>query len=152
MLKNLFPFVLVLGLVVLLSCNRKVAAESSAGAAALAGTWELREDQRGMMPTRQHGPGSGNRYLFTEDAYEHIVDGALAKKGTYRVVADSTVQKEVGLQLPEGQFAQRIVFDDDTAATKTFFHLSGDTLVFLSGFFPVDGGSRYAYQKVPGNE
>ena len=58
MLKNLFPFVLFVGLVVLAACNRKVATESN-GSPALAGTWELREDQRGMMPTRQHEPGIG---------------------------------------------------------------------------------------------
>ncbi|NTS39741.1 hypothetical protein HRG84_02385 [Flavisolibacter sp. BT320] len=151
MLKNLLPFVLFVSLVVLAACNRKVATESNA-APLLTGTWELREDQRGMMPTRQHEPGSGTRYQFTQTDYEYFVEGALDKKGTYKVEADPTVEKEVGLQLPAGQFTHRIVFDDDTTATKTFFRVAGDTLVFLSGFFPVDGGSRFTYLKISGKE
>lgn len=135
-------------LAVVVACTRKVNTETSS----LVGTWELREEQSGMIPTRQHAEGNGDRYRFTASTYERYRNGALEKSGTYRIEADSTVQNEVGLQLPAGEFTQRIIFEDEPSAPKTFFQRNGDKLVLLSGYFPTDGGSRYTYQKVAGNE
>jgi hypothetical protein len=142
----LFLFCAVLATV--FACNRKVNTET-AEAAALVGTWELREEQSGMIPTRQHPEGNGDRYRFTATTYERYRNGALEKSGEYRVEMDSTVQKEVGLQLPPGEFTQRIIFEDEPSAPKTFFQRNGDKLILVSGYFPTDGGSRHTYQKVP---
>lgn len=148
MQKKYLLFVGCVLLAVVVACTRKVNTEPSN----LVGTWELREDQSGMIPTRQHAEGNGDRYRFTATTYERYRNGALEKSGTYRVEADSTVQKEVGLQLPAGEFTQRIVFEDEPSAPKTFFQRNGDKLVLISGYFPTDGGSRHTYQKVAGNE
>jgi hypothetical protein len=147
--QGLFIFLCVV-LVLVIACNRKVNTEA-AEEATLIGKWELREEQSGMIPTRQHPEGKGDQYRFTATTYERYRNGALEQSGVYRVVVDSTAQKEVGLELPPGEFARRIVFEDDTAAPKTFFQLNGDTLVFLSGYFPTDGGSRFTYRKIAEN-
>lgn len=147
MQKNYHLFFWCLVLAAVVACTRKVNTETNA----LVGTWELREDQSGMIPTRQHAEGNGDRYRFTATTYERYRNGALEKSGTYRVEMDSTVQKEVGLALPPGEFTRRLVFEDDPAAPKTFFQLNGDTLVFLSGYFPTDGGSRFTYRKIAEN-
>ncbi|HEV7329953.1 MAG TPA: hypothetical protein VGN63_02840 [Flavisolibacter sp.] len=152
MQNKFLPFIFSFVLVIVVACNRKVNSENKTSAAALIGTWELREDQSGMIPTRQHPEGNGDRYRFTATTYERYQNGALEKSGVYRVELDSTVQKEVGLQLPPGEFTHRIVFEDDPSAPKTFFQLNGDKLVLLSGYFPTDGGSRYTYQRITGNE
>lgn len=145
--KLLFLCCLFASLMLLPFCNRKTASQIDFSPAQLVGTWELRESQSGMIPTAQHAPGNGNRYRFTETTYEQYTDGRLVKTGAYRVVMDTTAQKELGLVLPAGQFTHCIVFDNDPAAAKTFFQLSGSRLILLSGFFPTDGGSRLTYEK-----
>ena len=140
----LFLFCAVLAAV--FACNRKVNTEA-ADAAALIGTWELREEQSGMMPTRQHPEGNGDRYRFTAITYERYRNGALEKSGEYRVQMDSTVQKEVGLQLPPGEFTQRIIFEDEPSAPTIFFDRTFGMRILFFGYFRTDGGSRYTYQR-----
>ena len=136
----------------LISCGKKTIAEKSFSKAALAGTWELRESQNGMMPTTQHAPGNGSRFRFTKTAYEQYQDGNLVKSGSYQVVRDTTVQREVGLDLPAGQFTNRLILANDASATKIFFEIEGNKLTLLSGFFPTDGGSRQIFEKTDGGK
>ncbi len=135
-------------LVTLTACNKKIAVSQNVDPANLVGTWELRETQAGMIPNTQHPPGNGNRFRFTGTTYERYTNGSLVKSGSYSIVQDSTVEKEVGLVVPPGQFTRRIVFENNLSADKTFFELSSGRLVLLSGYFPTDGGSRQAYEKV----
>ncbi|WP_121352430.1 hypothetical protein [Flavisolibacter nicotianae] len=134
-------------LFLLIGCGKKTIAEKPLAKAALAGTWELRESQNGMMPTMQHAPGNGSRFRFTETAYEQYQNGNQVKSGSYEVVRDTTAQTEVGLDLPAGQFTNRLVLANDPSATKIFFEIEGNKLTLLSGFFPTDGGSRQIFEK-----
>jgi hypothetical protein len=143
----LFQLCLGAALTLLMGCNKKTHPGTEGSTAQLVGTWELREAQSGMIPNMQHAPGNGNRYQFTETAYEQYTNGDRVKSGAYQVVTDTTVQKEVGLELPAGQFTHRIIFDNDPSATKIFFQISAGKLLLLSGYFPTDGGSRLTYEK-----
>lgn len=151
MQKNSLCLFLGVILFLLISCGKKTIAEKPFAKAALAGTWELRESQNGMMPTTQHAPGNGSRFHFTETTYEQYQAGSLVKSGGYEVVRDTTVQTEVGLDLPAGQFTHRLVLANDPAATKIFMEIEGNKLTLLSGFFPTDGGSRQTFEKTGSN-
>lgn len=113
----------------------------------LFGTWELREAQDGMTPNKTYVVGNGDKYKFSETAYERYTDGSLVKTGTYRVVRDTTVQNTVGLTVPPGQFTNRIVFDNNPSDPQTFYQIEAGKLILLAGYFPTDGGSRRAYEK-----
>ncbi len=115
----------------------------------ITGTWEMRSAQNGMMPLQTYAAGSGGRLIFSNTDYEKQMDGTVSK-GRYEMVKDSTVSASVGLELPAGTFAHRLIFDGDTAADKTFVEVRGDTLELLQGFFPVDAGSRRVYVRVEG--
>jgi hypothetical protein len=132
---------------VLVACSsKKEAAKESADAINLTGTWELRKAQNGMMPTAQHAPGNGNFFRFTPTTFEQYNNGALVRSGSYSLDRDTTVSASVGLELPKGQFDHRILFEKDTTE-KTFIDLRGDTLEMITGFFPVDAGSRRVFVK-----
>jgi hypothetical protein len=134
----------------LFSCNAGKEAAHQRGTANLLGTWELREAQRGRMPARQLPPGSGDFFTFTKTGFEQVSNGIQSNSGAYLVMPDSTAFETVGLQLPPGQFTHRIVFKQDTA-DKTFIDVRGDTLILLTGFFPVDAGERRLYIKTKNN-
>ena len=147
MQKNSLCLWLGVVLFLLIACSKKTIAEKPFAKAALVGTWELRESQNGMKPTTQHAPGHGSRFQFTETAYEQYQNGSLVKSGSYEVVRDTTVQTEVGLDLPAGQFTNRLILANDPSAAKIFMEIEGNKLTLLSGFFPTDGGSRQTYEK-----
>lgn len=145
--KGLFEICFVVLVLTVTCCNKQKKTVQDDAALRLLGTWELREVQAGMTPIAQHPAGNGNQYRFAETTYEKFENGNLQKSGTYRVVRDTTVVAEVGLVLPAGQFTNRIVFDSNLDTEKTFFGFESGKLVFLSGYFPTDGGSRRVYEK-----
>jgi hypothetical protein len=112
----------------------------------LPGTWELREAQNGMMPVKQQAPGNGNLFNFTADSFEQYEEGVIVRRGRYSLERDTTASAAVGLELPTGQFNHRIIFEGDTT-DKTFIYQRGDSLEMVSGFFPVDAGSRRIFIK-----
>jgi hypothetical protein len=111
----------------------------------IVGSWELREEQNGMIPARTHAQGNGNIYKFSATSYERFSNGGIVKRGEYAVVGDSTAGEELGLAIPAGQFTNRIIFDNDSTSAKIFFAITNDSLTFLSGYFPTDGGSKSIY-------
>jgi hypothetical protein len=113
----------------------------------ITGTWELREEQGGMMPSKTYVPGNGTYLIFTDTNYERYNNGIMIRSGKYSIVKDSTFYKEVGLVMPDGEYTNRIIFENDPASSKIFFQISGEELTFLSGYFPVDAGSRMMYVK-----
>ena len=113
----------------------------------LVGSWELRQAQRGMIPTKEYAPKNGNIYKFTNSQYEKYTDGNLVQTGKYQLIRDDSVEKEVGLDVPDGQFTTRIIFDNDSVYNKTFIEITGNKLTMLSGYFPLDGGSRLVFEK-----
>jgi hypothetical protein len=100
-----------------------------------------------MTPTKDYAPKNGNIYKFTDSLYEKYTDGNLVKRGKYQLIRDNSVEKEVGIDVPDGHFTTRIIFDGDFVFSKTFIHVTGNKLTFLSGYFPLDSGSRLIYEK-----
>ena len=130
-----------------LGCKTATIDHLSGSAATLLGKWELREVQAGMTPVKNYAPGNGNSVEFTKTTYKRFSDGILTKSGNYTVVLDNTVMDEVGLVLTPGEFDHRIVFDEDTRAAKIFVHITKDKLTLLSGFLPVEGGTKTVYDR-----
>jgi hypothetical protein len=143
---SLFAF-LVLALDLGTGCAKDKNNQHAIDKTELAGTWELRQAQGGMMPAATYPAGNGNLLKFTQTTYERYEKGSLQKSGSYQLVSDTTAAETVGLQLPAGQFNTRIVFDNDRNAQKTFVDLREGRLQVVSGFFPADGGSWQIYEK-----
>lgn len=114
---------------------------------ALIGSWELQQVQAGMTPIIDYPSGNGSIYQFTDTTYSTFANGVLIKKGHYNITMDTTVSSEVGLVISSGQYTNRIIFDNDTLSKKIFFQISASKLSFLSGYFPIDGGSFSSYEK-----
>lgn len=112
----------------------------------IVGTWELRRAS-GQI-TINYAPGNGNRLKFTKSAYERAANGQLAENGTYKIVRDNSVEKNVCLVMADGQFENRIDFSKDNNNRKVFLQLSGDTLHLVSGCFANDSGSFTDYVRL----
>ncbi len=125
-------------------CQRGVSKEKNIPSTSLYGSWELRQQQSGMIPVVAYPAGNGTGLLFTRDSFESRINGNRVQSGTYTIVDDPNVQTEVGLTFPASRFNRRIIFKDSTTA-KTFLDISNDTLTLVSGYFPTDGGSMRIY-------
>jgi hypothetical protein len=101
-----------------------------------------------MTPVKDYPPGNGTILKFSDSLYERYENGNLIKSGQYKLIMDTSVEAEVGLVIPPGQFTNRIVYDNDSASDKTFIEVSNNKLTFLSGFFPSDGGSDVSYERI----
>jgi len=110
------------------------------------GSWEMREQVSSMRTT--YSAGNGNRLQFADATYQKFEAGTLVQSGQYKIIADSTASREVGLELNRGEFTHRVIFDNDTSSPKTFFQITGNKLILLSGFFPSDTGVQTTYEKV----
>ncbi|MBS1600100.1 MAG: hypothetical protein JST75_17875 [Bacteroidetes bacterium] len=135
-------------LLIFLSCKK----EASSGAMMLdsdksiVGTWELRQIAAAMNPlATNYTPGNGNLLTFTADKYEVYKNGQLASRGSYKIVPDSTVNTSVCLTYPEGQFTNRIDFQDSVLAFKQFIQITGDTLYIVAGCYALDAGHSAKY-------
>ena len=144
---KLFFWILLAGLS-FNGCKKTSVRQVNELTASLVGKWELQEEQIGMTPVKNYAPGNGNRLEFTDSTYKKFSKEILTTSGKYTVVSDNTVLEETGLVLTPGEFNNRIIFDKDTIATKIFLNITKDKLILLSGFFPVDGGSRTIYQRM----
>ena len=118
----------------------------------ISGTWELRQ-LTGQIGTRQFPAGNGNTITFTGNEYtgtgaEFGIFGRnnFPLNGKYEIVEDGSVKESVGLEIPSGEFQQRVVLNSDTTE-KFFFHLKGNQLRIMSGYFPLDSGVELVYEK-----
>ena len=133
------------------SCKKDGTAKDIINSTFIVGSWELRQAQNGMIPTIDYSSGNGNILKFSNSTYEKYTNTNLVKSGHYIIIEDTSVVEEVGLVIPSGQFTHRIVYDNDFASRKTFIQISYNKLTFLSGFFPLDGGSNVLYQRIENN-
>lgn len=124
-------------------CKKEVTIDKTA----LIGTWELRQQQAGMIPSADYPSGNGTLLTFTETEYRRYKGDSLLKSGTYAMVKDTTVSESVGLVIPSGQYTTRIIYDNNTTASKTFIDLREGKLYLLSGYFPLDSGVSQVYEK-----
>lgn len=135
-------------ILVFLSGCQKDSNHTAFGDTSIIGSWELRQAQGGMIPGIEYSPGNGNVLKYFNSTYEKYTNNNLVKSGHYIIIEDNSVETEVGLVIPSGQFGHRIVYDNDFSSPKTFIQISNNTLTFLSGYFPLDGGSNISYQKI----
>jgi hypothetical protein len=142
-----------LGFILLLfcSCKKDGTAKGITNSTSIVGAWEIRQVQNGMIPTIDYSSGNGNILKFSDSTYEKYTNNNIVKSGHYIVIEDDSVVAEVGLAIPHGQFTHRIVYDNDFGSPKTFFQIANNKLTFLSGFFPLDGGSNVLYQRIENN-
>ena len=146
-MKNLAPVIFVCVLLHLLSCKKDENANSNKNiSAALIGTWELRQTSAAMNPiATNYAPGNGNLLKFTEDKYEVYKNGVLARRGSYAVVPDTTVETSVCLIYPDGYFTNRIDYKDSVLAFKQFIQITNDTLNIVAGCYALDAGHAVKY-------
>lgn len=128
-------------LISLAGCKKNLSRDDKS----LIGTWELRQRQGGMMPSITYPAGNGNRLSFSTATYQKFEDNAFVSSGNYSVMSDNSVEQSVGLIVPQGQYQQRIDFQN---APKAFFQVNGNELKLLSGYFPTDGGTSAVYERV----
>ena len=116
--------------------------ESSAG---LEGVWELRSSRSMLIST--YPPGNGHLISFIGNKYEIRDNGQLTRSGEFRVIEDLTVVESTCLNIPDGKYTNRIVYDNNMNATRTFYDLSDNKLTIISGCFAVDAGSSLEYER-----
>lgn len=138
-LLRFIPFLLLI--IISCSCKKQNHLKNE-----LMGTWELRSI-RAMAPTT-YTPGKGNTIVFLKSNYQKFENHMLVKTGTYRVVQDQSVSHTVGLHFAEGEYEHRIIFDNDLDAEKSYINIKDGKMGILSGYFPLDGGIEYNYEKI----
>jgi len=89
------------------------------------GTWELRISYGGQGGQTTYRPGNGTIYNFQAGAYRLFSKGWPIKKGTYKIVRDSSLS---GL-------TDRIVYDNEYNAIRIFEKVSNNRLLLvIDGF------------------
>ncbi len=110
----------------------------------LFGAWELRRTYGGLSQG-QYDPGTGNLLIFNGTAFTEYSTMSIAKRGLYEIISDKAASETVCKLLPDGQFANRIVYDNDFFGQKVFFQINHDTLTLVSGCFTLGEGSFVDY-------
>jgi len=109
------------------------------------GTWELRMVSGSFQIN--YPTGNGRTLSFSGDRYEMRENGQITRSGQYEIISDNTASSSTCLNIPSNQYSQRIVYDNNTTATKVFFELSGNKLTTVSGCFALDAGSLSEYER-----
>ena len=119
----------------------------------IVGAWELRQ-LNGNIGTVNYPAGNNYTIEFTTSTYttsdtthSFAVRGNHRTTGTYTIIEDNSADISTGILIQKGQFTNRLILDNDTSSEKIFFQVANNKLVFLSGFFPADGGVQLTYQK-----
>jgi hypothetical protein len=112
----------------------------------IVGTWELRQATAAMNPlATNYAPGNGNILKFTDQNYEAYKNGQLVRRGSYAIVPDTTVETNVCLIFPDGNFQNRIDLADTAIVIKQFIQISNDTLSIIAGCYAIDAGHTAKY-------
>jgi hypothetical protein len=115
------------------------------------GTWELQQQQGGMMPSVNYPTGNGNLLKFTASGYQRFANGQLVQRGMYKLERDASVETEVCLVVPDGEFQNRIVYSNDPSR-KVFVQVSNNKLQLLSGCFAYDAGTAETYVQLQNDD
>jgi len=117
-------------------------------ATSVIGTWELREASGGTTPgSLKFPPGNGNLIKLSATDYGVYKNNQLVNSGSYKIIADTTVEQNVCIIIKDDQYRNRIEYGDSTTS-KIFFQLSDGKISFLSGCYAADAGLNEVYQKV----
>ncbi|MFT3680790.1 MAG: hypothetical protein QM791_10995 [Ferruginibacter sp.] len=115
------------------------------------GVWELRATTAAMMPgVLQHPPGNGNLLKFLPgNKYERYQNRTFTESGNYVAVKDNSVEENVCLDIQDGQYEDRIIYNNQDVNPKIFFHFKSDErLLFISGCYAIDGGHTEEYERI----
>jgi hypothetical protein len=123
------------------ACNK----ENKIDLTEIQGVWELRKVS-GMI-TINHLPGNGHTIQFTGTRFERKENQQVVQSGEFRIVKDTNPGQSTCLIIPPGQYNNRIIYNNNITGPKTFFELSDNRLVFVSGCFAVDAGSTIEYER-----
>ena len=133
------------------SCKKS--SPSEAASTSVVGTWELRQFY-GDVGTINYPAGNNYTITFTASTYvtsdstrSFVIRGNHRTTGTYTIIKDNSADSSTGCLIQKGQFTSRLILDNDTSSEKIFIQVANNKLVFLSGFFPTDGGVQLTYQK-----
>ena len=142
--------ILIIALIILNSCKKS---SSTISNTSIVGNWELRQSY-GDIGTVNYPAGNNSTFKFASSTYfisdtthSFIFHGSHPQTGFYKIINDNSAAASTGILISAGQFTNRIIFDNDTASEKIFIQITNNTLEFLSGPFPVDGGYKLTYQK-----
>jgi hypothetical protein len=136
------PVFLIFALITVFASCRK---NTDKNTVSLTGTWELRE-KSGMFLTT-YPPGNGTLLKFSASTYEMYTNNQLTQSGTYMLLPDNTVKTSVCLEFPEGQFTNRIVYDQQQNTPKKFIDIVNNRLTLISGCYAFDAGHSEVYEK-----
>ncbi|KIC95186.1 hypothetical protein [Flavihumibacter solisilvae] len=146
---NKLPAFVVIALVITgVTCKKQMdcGCVPPPGPDGLTGTWELREVSS-SMPTTTLPAGNGNTIKFSGNQFEIHANGQLESSGTFVIEGDDTFEESVCLVFPDNQFRQRIIFNNNRDAKKTFLNLDKTNLMLASGCFAVDAGVLKKYER-----
>ena len=133
--------------ILLIKCSKPVG--KTPVSAFLQGEWELRQTSAAMNPlVDNYPPGNGKILKFTDSRYTLYDGSQVVKEGEYAVVEDPTVSTSVCLEFPSDQFAQRVIYDNDTTVEKQFFQITGNKLSIVAGCYAIDAGHRSDYERI----
>jgi hypothetical protein len=138
-----FPLLFILIITLVNTSCKKEDRDNSA--AAPEGVWELRSVT--AMSSSAYPPGNGHIISFTGNKYEIKDNGQITRSGEFQVIEDLTAAASTCLNIAPGKYTNRIIYDSNMSATKTFFDISGNTLTIVSGCFAIDAGSSSAYER-----
>ncbi|HMG68618.1 MAG TPA: hypothetical protein VK588_13060, partial [Chitinophagaceae bacterium] len=128
-------------LIVGFSCKK----ENTSNSLTIQGVWEERVASGSFTTT--FPPGNDHIITFTTDHYEISSGGQVTKSGSFQVLRDPSAATETCLDIQQGQYVNRIIYDGNTSAKKIFLEISNDKLTFLSGCFAYDGGTSEEYAR-----
>ena len=146
MRSRLVAICFVVLIVFFMACKKDSTENKAASHSSIVGTWELRQTAAAMNPlATNYSPGNGNILKFTEENYEAYKNGHLVRRGSYAIVPDTTVETNVCLIFPEGNYENRIDLADTLIAIKQFIQISNDTLSIIAGCYAIDAGHTAKY-------
>jgi hypothetical protein len=134
--------IFIICVVLFAACHK----ESSKVAESFTGTWELRKIY-GEGPVLNYEAGNGNILKCTDSTYEIYKSDSLIKSGIYKIVEDTSVATNVCRGFEPGEYAHRIIYDNDDSM-KQYFQITGNTLSIVFGCFAIDSGIFNDYEKI----
>jgi len=143
-MKNMVPCFFLFLVFVLAGCNKIGHGGCfEPNSKSMEGLWELRKAN--SMLVSDYPPGNGRTIRFTGNSYEKRENGQVIQSGEFSIVNDASASESTCMNIAPGQFANRIIYDNNMNAQKVFVQLTGDQLIFMSGCFALDGGVALTY-------
>jgi hypothetical protein len=142
-MKRIFPLFVLFIMFGFAGCKRDHDGFFEKNSKAIEGLWELRKTS--SMLTTDYPPVNGRTIKFTGNKYEMRENGQVTRSGEFFITNETTAGQPTCLNIAAGQYATRIIYDNNINAQKVFFQLTGDKLTFISGCFAIDTGVALDY-------